>query len=98
MNLLYFLVCVIISLRLYFYKKFAFLEVNFYWVRDNFPNFVEEDQRVFVSQDGNLYFSSLEKVDAAYYSCNAQSRIASNGRTGPFFKFTVEPACEYASL
>lgn len=67
-------------------------DVNFYWVRNSFPNFVEEDQRVFVSQDGNIYFSYLEKVDEAYYSCNAQSRIAAEGRHGPFFKFVVEPA------
>ncbi|XP_055933759.1 contactin-like isoform X2 [Argiope bruennichi] len=66
--------------------------VNYYWVRNVFPNFVEEDQRVFVSYDGNLYFSSLEKVDAARYSCTVQSIISSSGRTGPFFDFTVESA------
>ncbi|GIX76577.1 contactin, partial [Caerostris extrusa] len=66
--------------------------VNYYWVRNVFPNFVEEDQRVFVSYDGNLYFSSLEKVDAARYSCTVQSIISSSGRTGPFFEFTVEAA------
>ncbi|GFS41753.1 contactin [Trichonephila inaurata madagascariensis] len=66
--------------------------VNYYWVRNIFPNFVEEDQRVFVSHDGNLYFSSLEKVDAARYSCTVQSIISSSGRTGPFFEFTVEAA------
>lgn len=76
------------------YTFLFLLEVNFYWVRDNFPNFVEEDKRVFVSQDGNLYFSSLERVDAAYYSCNVQNKIATNGRNGPLFKFTVEPACK----
>ncbi|XP_054721680.1 contactin-like [Uloborus diversus] len=66
--------------------------VNYYWVRNKFFNFVEEDQRVFVSFDGNLYFSSLEKVDAASYSCNVQSVISSFGRVGPFFNFNVEPA------
>ncbi|KAG8191909.1 hypothetical protein JTE90_019843 [Oedothorax gibbosus] len=66
--------------------------VNYYWVRNVFPNFVEEDQRVFVSHDGNLYFSSLEKVDAAKYSCTVQSSISSSGRTGPFFDFIVESA------
>lgn len=63
-------------------------------MRNIFPNFVEEDQRVFVSYDGNLYFSSLEKVDAARYSCTVQSIISSSGRTGPFFDFTVEAACK----
>ena len=40
-----------------------FPDVKFYWARDYFPNFVEEDRRVMVSYDGNLYFSSLEKID-----------------------------------
>ncbi|XP_076362349.1 contactin isoform X1 [Tachypleus tridentatus] len=67
-------------------------EVNYYWTRNTFPNFVEEDQRVFVSRDGNLYFSNLEKIDRANYSCNVQSVISSTGRTGPFFSLRVEPA------
>ena len=40
-----------------------FPDVKFYWTRDYFPNFVEEDRRVMVSYDGYLYFSSLEKID-----------------------------------
>ena len=40
-----------------------FPDVKFYWARDYFPNFVEEDRRVMVSYDGYLYFSSLEKID-----------------------------------
>jgi hypothetical protein len=45
-----------------------FPDVKFYWARDYFPNFVEEDRRVMVSYDGYLYFSSLEKIDRV--SCN----------------------------
>lgn len=67
------------------------LGVNYYWTRNSFPNFVEEDRRVFVSHDGNLYFSSLEKIDRANYSCNVQSVISSTGRTGPFFPLIVDP-------
>ncbi|XP_023243533.1 contactin-like [Centruroides sculpturatus] len=66
--------------------------VNYYWNRNKFPNFVEEDQRVFASFDGNLYFSSLEKTDQANYSCAVQSVIAPAGRTGPFFQLIVGPA------
>lgn len=65
--------------------------VNYYWTRNSFPNFVEEDRRVFVSNDGNLYFSSIEKIDKANYSCNIQSVISSTGRTGPFFSLITEP-------
>jgi len=66
--------------------------VNYYWVKNSFPSFVEEDQRVFVSKDANLYFSSLEIIDQANYSCNVQSVISSTGRTGPFFSLIVEPS------
>ncbi|KAH8032147.1 hypothetical protein HPB51_023291 [Rhipicephalus microplus] len=66
--------------------------VHYFWVRNAFPDFVQEDPRVFVSHDGNLYFSSLEKNDDANYSCNVQSRISSTGRTGPYFHLLVEPA------
>ena len=66
--------------------------VNYYWVKNTFPSFVEEDQRVFVSKDANLYFSSLEITDQANYSCNVQSVISSTGRTGPFFNLIVEPS------
>lgn len=65
--------------------------VNYYWTRNAFPNFVEEDRRVFVSHDGNIYFSTVEKIDRANYSCNVQSVISSTGRTGPFFRLVVDP-------
>ncbi|XP_028968580.1 contactin [Galendromus occidentalis] len=66
-------------------------KVNYYWTRNSFPNFVEEDRRVFVSHDAHLYFSSLEKIDNGNYSCNVQSDISDTGRTGPFFPVIVEP-------
>lgn len=72
-------------------------KVNYYWTRNSFPNFVEEDQRVFVSHDGHLYFSSLEKIDNGSYSCNVQSDISDTGRTGPFFPVIVEPGCMWRS-
>ncbi len=43
-----------------------FPDVKFYWARDYFPNFVEEDRRVMVSYDGYIYFSSLEKIDQVW--------------------------------
>lgn len=65
--------------------------IDYYWTRNSFPNFVEEDARVFVSKDGNLYFSTIEKIDRANYSCNIQSVISSTGRRGPFFQLITEP-------
>ncbi|CAH0385516.1 unnamed protein product [Bemisia tabaci] len=67
--------------------------VNYYWARDTFPNFVEEDKRVFVSFDGALYFSALEHIDSGNYSCNVQSKVSDTGRNGPFFPLRVNPHC-----
>ena len=75
-----------------------FPDVKFYWARDYFPNFVEEDRRVLVSYDGYLYFSSLEKIDRGNYSCSVQSSVSSNGRTGPFFTLDVTPHPNYQQL
>jgi len=75
-----------------------FLAVSYYWNRDYFPNFVEEDGRVFVSHDGALYFSSLQEIDRGNYSCSTQSRVSSIGRNGPFFQLIVNPNCEYLMI
>lgn len=72
--------------------------VKYYWSRDFFPNFVEEDQRVFVSFDGALYISSIEAVDRANYSCTVQSLVSSTGRNGPFFPLRVHPNSDYQAL
>ncbi|CAG2055138.1 unnamed protein product, partial [Timema podura] len=69
--------------------------VKYYWARDYFPNFVEEDKRVFVSFDGALYFSALEHIDKGNYSCNVQSKVSDKGRNGPFFTLNVNPHCKY---
>lgn len=65
----------------------------YYWVRDYFPNFVDEDQRVFVSNDGALYFAALETIDQGKYSCNVKSLASDSGRNGPFFSLKVETHC-----
>lgn len=66
-----------------------YTDVKYYWARDYFPNFVEEDKRVFVSYDGALYFSALENIDKGNYSCNVQSKVSDTGRNGPFFHLNV---------
>ncbi|CAA9998770.1 unnamed protein product [Nesidiocoris tenuis] len=72
--------------------------VKYYWVRDYFPNFVEENQRIFVSYDGALYFSSLEHIDEGNYSCTVQSNVSKTGRNGPFFPLKVQPHANYQQL
>ncbi|XP_075218988.1 contactin [Lycorma delicatula] len=72
--------------------------IKYYWVRDYFPNFVEEDKRVFVSFDGAVYFSALETIDEGRYSCSVQSKVSDNGRNGPFFPLRVNPHSNYQQL
>jgi hypothetical protein len=75
-----------------------FPSVRYSWSRDYFPNFVEEDKRVFVSYDGALYFSALETIDKANYSCSVQSEFSDSGRNGPFFPLMVNPHSNYQQL
>ncbi|XP_033366000.1 contactin isoform X1 [Bombus vosnesenskii] len=72
--------------------------VKYYWARDYFPNFVEEDKRVFVSHDGALYFSALEMIDRGNYSCNVQSVASDTGRNGPFFPLRVDSHSSFQQL
>ena len=71
--------------------------MKYYWSRPLFPDLVPEDQRVFVSHDGALYFSALEPIDAGNYSCNVHmgdSADSSMGRNGPVFPLSVNPSCK----
>ncbi|XP_014603516.1 PREDICTED: contactin [Polistes canadensis] len=72
--------------------------VKYNWAREYFPNFVEEDKRVFVSYDGALYFSALETIDRGNYSCNVQSEASNTGRNGPFFPLRVDPHSSFQQL
>jgi len=75
-----------------------FPDIKYYWSRDYFPNFVEEDRRVMVSYDGYLYFSALDKIDGGNYSCSVQSSVADHGRNGPFFTLKATPHPDYQQL
>lgn len=75
-----------------------FPTVKYYWARDYFPNFVEEDRRVMVSYDGYIYFSALENIDRGNYSCNVQSAVSNIGRNGPFFTIDVQPHPNHQQL
>lgn len=72
--------------------------VKYYWSRDYFPNFVEEDTRTFVSYDGALYFSALESIDRGNYSCTVMSTVSDTGRNGPFFPLAVRPHPNFQAL
>jgi len=73
-------------------------DVRYYWAREYFPNFVEEDRRIMVSHDGYIYFSALENIDKGNYSCNVQSAVSNIGRNGPFFTIDVQPHPNHQQL
>uniref|UniRef100_A0A1B6CPI8 Contactin n=1 Tax=Clastoptera arizonana TaxID=38151 RepID=A0A1B6CPI8_9HEMI len=75
-----------------------FPAVTYYWTRDYFPNFVDEDKRVFVSFDGALYFSALENIDIGNYSCNVKSKVSDTGRYGPLFPLRVNAHTNFQQL
>lgn len=75
-----------------------FPAIKYYWARDYFPNFVEEDRRVMVSFDGYIYFTALENIDKGNYSCSVQSSVSNIGRNGPFFTIDVLPHPNYQQL
>ncbi|XP_035686425.1 contactin-3-like isoform X5 [Branchiostoma floridae] len=46
----------------------------FHWVKTQFPSFVDQDDRVFVSEtSGDLYFAQVRESDAGEYQCLVQS-------------------------
>ncbi|CAH0562661.1 unnamed protein product [Brassicogethes aeneus] len=75
-----------------------FPSVRYSWSRDYYLNLVEEDKRIFVSNDGALYFSALETIDRANYSCSVHSSILVSGKNGPFFPLRVNPHSNYQQL
>ncbi|XP_022915290.2 contactin isoform X1 [Onthophagus taurus] len=75
-----------------------FGKVRYLWSREYFPNLVEEDERVFVSRDGGLYFSSLETIDRGVYGCSVNALYSDTGKNGPFFQLKVNPQSSYEQL
>ncbi|KAG7326669.1 hypothetical protein KOW79_010070 [Hemibagrus wyckioides] len=51
-------------------------ELTFAWVFNEYPNFVQQDGRLFVSQEtGNLYIAKVEPSDVGNYTCVVNNSI-----------------------
>ncbi|XP_056607401.1 contactin-3 [Triplophysa dalaica] len=51
-------------------------ELTFTWVFNEYPNFVQQDSRRFVSQEtGNLYIAKVEPSDVGNYTCVVNNTI-----------------------
>lgn len=54
----------------------AFTEIIYSWVFNEFPSFVAEDSRRFISQDtGNLYISKVQPSDVGSYICLVKNTV-----------------------
>lgn len=55
---------------------FAPTEIIYSWVFNEFPSFVAEDSRRFISQDtGNLYISKVQPSDVGIYICLVKNTV-----------------------
>ncbi|XP_003430665.3 contactin-5 [Ornithorhynchus anatinus] len=51
-------------------------EISYSWVFNEFPSFVAEDSRRFISQDtGNLYISKVQAADVGSYICLVKNTV-----------------------
>ncbi|XP_060622305.2 contactin-4 isoform X3 [Anolis sagrei] len=59
-------------------------ELIYAWIFNEYPSFVHQDNRRFVSQEtGNLYIAKVEKSDVGNYTCVVTNSITNNRVLGP---------------
>lgn len=76
----------------------SFPDALYQWSRDSFNNFVERSRRVFVSNNGNLYFAHLERADSGRYMCSVRTSVTEDGKNGPLFPLRVRQTSSPESL
>ncbi|XP_062825799.1 contactin-4 isoform X4 [Anolis carolinensis] len=59
-------------------------ELIYAWIFNEYPSFVHQDNRRFVSQEtGNLYIAKVEKSDVGNYTCVVTNSVTNNRVLGP---------------
>ncbi|XP_023660803.1 contactin-4 isoform X1 [Paramormyrops kingsleyae] len=59
-------------------------ELAFSWIFNEYPSFVRQDSRRFVSQDtGNLYIAKVERSDVGNYTCVVTNTVTKTSVQGP---------------
>lgn len=62
-----------------FFSPQILLELSYAWIFNEYPSFVEEDSRRFISQEtGHLYIAKVEPSDVGNYSCVVTSPVAAS--------------------
>uniref|UniRef100_A0A672ITX9 Contactin 3a, tandem duplicate 1 n=1 Tax=Salarias fasciatus TaxID=181472 RepID=A0A672ITX9_SALFA len=63
---------------------FSFTELTFTWIFNEYPSFVIQDTRRFVSQKtGNLYIAKVEPSDVGNYTCVVTNTVTKTSVQGP---------------
>lgn len=61
-----------------------FTELTFMWIFNEYPSFVIQDTRRFVSQKtGNLYIAMVEPSDVGNYTCVVTNTVTKSSVQGP---------------
>lgn len=61
-----------------------FTELSFTWIFNEYPSFVIQDTRRFVSQKtGNLYIAKVEPSDVGNYTCVVTNTVTKSSVQGP---------------
>ncbi|XP_053148963.1 contactin-4 isoform X6 [Hemicordylus capensis] len=59
-------------------------ELIYAWIFNEYPSFVHQDNRRFVSQEtGNLYIAKVERSDVGNYTCVVTNTVTNNRVLGP---------------
>ncbi|GCC24445.1 hypothetical protein chiPu_0002846 [Chiloscyllium punctatum] len=62
----------------------CYVELKYTWIFNQFPTFVEQDNRRFVSQrTGNLYISKVEVSDVGSYICEIENTVTNKRVLSP---------------
>ncbi|MFH4975502.1 hypothetical protein AB6A40_002211 [Gnathostoma spinigerum] len=63
---------------------------SYSWMRDDQTSrFIPQDDRIFISRDGTLYFSYILQEDATSYACSLALTSTQSGHYGPFFNLRL---------
>lgn len=77
-------VCWLFKSSLIFQISFIWTDLIFSWIFNEYPTFVKQDTRRFISQEtGNLYIAKVEPSDVGNYTCVVTNTVTKTRVEGP---------------